>query len=60
LNFEFEIKRGYFLEIGKFKIDLNLILKLQKLKIPKLYIWIRPTTFLFKPFLNYALILKLK
>jgi hypothetical protein len=38
LKFEFEIKRGQFLEIGKFKITLNFSLKLKKLKTPKLYI----------------------
>jgi hypothetical protein len=59
LKFEFELKRGYFLEIYKFKITLNFILKLQKLKIPKLYIQVRPTTLLFKTFSNYASILKL-
>jgi hypothetical protein len=38
---------------------LNFILKLQKLKIPKLYIQVRPTTLLYKTFSNYASILKL-
>jgi hypothetical protein len=58
LKFEFEIKRGHFLKICKYKITLNFILKLQKLQIPKLYIYPRPTTLLFKPFSNYASILK--
>jgi hypothetical protein len=47
------------LEIYKFKITLNFILKLEKLKIPKLYIQERPTTLLFKIFSNYSSILKL-
>jgi hypothetical protein len=33
-------------------------LKLQKLQTPKLYTYPIPTTFLFKPFSNYASILK--
>jgi hypothetical protein len=38
LKFEFEIKRGHFSWIGNIEITLNFMLKLQKLKIPKLYI----------------------
>jgi hypothetical protein len=59
-KFKFEIKKGHFLEFDNFKITLNFILKLQKLKLPKLYIWIRPTTLLFKTFSKYASILKLE
>ena len=39
-------KRGQFLENCIFKITLNFVLKLQKLKTPKLYILTRPTSLL--------------
>ena len=62
IDFELEvqIERGHSLEICIFKITLNFILKLQKLKTPKLYILTRSTTLLwnstsnFAWFLNYA------
>ena len=47
-------KRGHFLEICIFKITLNFVLKLQKLKTPKLYIMTRSTTFLLNSTTNFA------
>jgi len=47
-------KRGQFLEIYIFKITLNFVLKLQKLKTLKLYILTRSTTLLFNSSSNFA------
>ena len=47
-------KRGHFLEICIFKITLNFVLKLQKLKTPKLYILPRATTLLLNSTSNFA------
>jgi hypothetical protein len=47
-------KRGHFSEICIFKITLNFVLKLQKLKTPKLYILPRATTLLLNSTPNFA------
>ena len=47
-------KRGHFSEICIFKITLNFVLKLQKLKTPKLYILPRATTLLLNLTSNFA------
>ena len=47
-------KIGHFLEICIFKITLNFVLKLQKLKTPKLYILTRSTTLLLNSTSNFA------
>jgi len=57
IDFELEIeigKRGHFSEICIFKITLNFVLKLQKLKTPKLYILTRSTTLLLNSTSNFA------
>jgi hypothetical protein len=51
---DLSLKRGHFSEICIFKITLNFVLKLQKLKTPKLYILTRSTTLLLNSTSNFA------
>jgi hypothetical protein len=53
-------KGDTFQKFGNLEITLDFILKLQKLQIPKLYIYPRPTTLLLKLFLNSTSSLKFK
>ena len=57
IDFELEIQIGKgdtFRKICIFKITLNFVLKLQKLKTPKLYILTRSTTLLLKSTSNFV------
>ena len=47
-------KRGHFIEICIFNVTLNFVLKLQKLKTPKLYTLTRSTTLLLNLTSNFA------